>query len=406
MNTMDRNITAVSENPKAIAMEDQPVIITNSPPPRLGRWIIIIAVILIAALIFGVVPRLLRRQALKTQMQDLSVMTVQVITPAPGKATAALSLPAEVRPYEEATIYARANGFVKHWYVDIGAPVKAGELLAVIDTPELDQQLDQARAQLEQAQAAQSLADLTAKRWADLVKTASVSDQENAEKQADLKLKVAMVDAAKADVERLQDLQSFSRGTAPFAGTLTARNIDVGDLISTGKELFRLADTSKLRVFVRVPQTATPGIAVGLGAEMTVQEMPARKFMAKVVRTAGAIDASSRTLLVELEVDNSKNELYAGTYAQVQFLDLKAEATIALPANTLLFRGQGLQVGVVGSDNHVLLHDITIGRDFGKTVEVLSGITTNDNVIVNPSDSLVSGTVVRVMEKNPADKTP
>jgi RND family efflux transporter MFP subunit len=399
MNTIDRKVSAVPEPSLAAAPVETPVMATNSPPPKLGRWVIVTLLLVIVLLIIGVVPRVMKRAALTKETKELAIMSVQVTNAVPGKPTSSLALPAELRPYQEAPIYARASGFVKKWYVDIGASVKAGDPLADIDTPDLDQQVTQAKAELEQANAASALAGITAKRWAELMKTQSVSEQEDAEKQADLKLKVAAVDSAKANLGRLQEMQGFTHVTAPFTGTLTARDIDVGDLISPGKELFRLADTSKLRVFVRVPQTATPGIADGVGATMTVPELPARKFAAKVVRTSGAIDANSRTLLTELEVDNSKGELLAGSYAEVSFADLKANAPLVLPATTILFR-DGMQVGVVEPDGTVKLHDIKVGRDFGKTLEVVSGITAADRVIINPADSLVSGTAVRIVSSS------
>jgi RND family efflux transporter MFP subunit len=317
---------------------------------------------------------------------------------APAKAAATLILPAEIKPFVEAPIYARASGYIKRWDTDIGSRVEANQALADIDTPELDQQLSGARAELVQAEAAESLAHVTSDRWAELLKTSSVSEQDNAEKQSDLKLKLAAVDTAKANVRRLEDLQGFTHVVAPFVGTITARDIDVGDLISPGKELFRLADLSKLRVYVRVPQSAAPGIAVGQAATLNVPELAAIKFPAKVVRTAGAIDANSRTMLVELEVDNSRNEIISGSYANVTFSDLKQEPALVLPANTLIFRSEGMQVGVVGTDDHVTLHNVTIGRDFGKSVEILDGITAKDRVILNPVDSLTSGAVVHAVD--------
>jgi RND family efflux transporter MFP subunit len=370
---------------------------TNSQSPtNLGRAVIVVVALIVIGLVAGFVPRFLHREALDKEMADLSTPTVRVVNATPGKASDTLVLPAEVRAFTEAPIYARASGYVKRWYVDIGARVTAGQLLADIDTPELDQQITGARAELAQAEAARALSRITAERWAELLKTSSVSEQENAEKQADLKLKEANVDAAKANVHRLEDIFSYTHVTAPFSGTLTLRGIDVGDLISSGKELFRLADTSKLRVFVRVPQSATPNVATGVTAQLTVPELPASNFTARVVRTAGAIDTASRTLLTELEVDNPQNEILPGSYAQVTFGDLKRDPTLVLPANTLLFRAEGTQVGVVEPDGHVELKKILIGRDFGKTVEVLAGITATDRVIFNPPDALVSGTNVRV----------
>ena len=363
----------------------------------LGRAAVAIVIVVIVGLIVGLVPRYLHRKALDKETLELAPPGVRVVNAMPGKATIMLDLPAEVRAYTEAPIYSRASGYMKRWYVDIGAHVTAGQLLADIDTPELDQQITGARAELAQADAARALSKITSDRWAELLKTSSVSEQENAEKQADLKLKEANVDAAKANVNRLEDIFSYTHVTAPFAGTLTTRDIDVGDLISSGKELFRLADTSKLRVFVRVPQTATPGVAVGVSAEMTVPELPARNFTAKVVRTAGAIDTASRTMLTELEVDNPKNEILPGSYAQVKFGDLRQDPALVLPSNTLLFRAEGTQVAVVKPDGVVELRKILVGRDFGRTVEVLSGITATDQVIFNPPDALVSGTNVRIV---------
>jgi membrane fusion protein (multidrug efflux system) len=382
--------------------------VTTSPHPpagtaepenggaNLGRWALMLCFILGLALVVGLVPRLRHRHVLARETQELAVSTVNVVSPARGKASATLSLSAEVKPVVEAPIYARASGYLKQWKVDIGATVEAGQLLADIDAPELNQQIAGAKADLAQAQAALALARITAARWAELLKTSSVSEQEAAEKQADLALKTATVDAASANVRRLQELESFTHVIAPFAGTITARTSDLGDLISPGKELFRLADTHVLRVFVRVPQPATPGISVGVDAAMAVPELPSRKFAAKVVRTAGAIDPISRTLLTELEVDNSKHELLAGSYAEVSFADVNPDMALVLPSNTLLFRSEGTQVGVVGADGKVELRNVILGRDLGRTLEIVSGIKSTDRVIINPSDSLVSGTTVRI----------
>jgi RND family efflux transporter MFP subunit len=370
-------------------------------PVKLRRVGTIIVGVILVGFIIGFVPRWHQRSTLRAETTELAMASVRVISPAAGKLASGLLLPAEVKPLVEAPIFARANGYLKRWLVDIGAHVDAGQLIAEIDIPDLDQQLDQARAQLAETDAALALAKTTADRWADLLKTSSVSEQENAEKQADFKLKTATVEADRANVHRLEQLVSFARITAPFAGTITARNTDVGDLIVAGssKELFRLAQTETLRVYVRVPQTASHGIAPGQPAEVLIPEIPGRVFPAKVVTTSGAMATDSRTLLTELEVDNPRNEILPGSYAQVRFLDTKPSATLTLPSNTLLFRAQGLQVGVVGPDNKVELHSVQIGRDFGQTVELLSGVEANDRVIVNPADSLVSGTIVRISEE-------
>ena len=318
----------------------------------------------------------------------------------PARPDRGLLLPGEVKPLLEAPIYSRANGYVKRWLVDIGAHVEAGQLLAEIDTPELDQQLEQARAQLAESEAALALAKTTAERWADLLKTASVSEQETAEKQADFKLKSASVEANRANVHRLEQLQSFERVTAPFAGTITVRNTDIGDLITagSGRELFRLAQMGTLRVYVRVPQTAARGIVAGQSAELIIPEMPGRKFGATVTSTAEAMTTDSRTLLAELQVDNQRGEILPGSYAEVRFLNPQVSSVLTLPSNTLLFRAEGLQVGVVGTDNKVDLRKVNVGRDFGQSIEVLSGVGPTDHVIVNPSDSLVAGSTVRVVE--------
>ena len=400
MNTLENNPTQTREttgHPAPVAPLNQK---PGKPPAKLRRVGIGIAALIVIAFLIGFIPRWHQRSMVRAETLDLATPTVRVVSPTPSESPGGLLLPAEVRPLVEAPIYARANGYLKRWLVDIGAHVDAGQLIAEIEIPEVDQQLDQARAELTQADAALALAKTTADRWADLLKTSSVSEQENAEKQADFKLKTATVDAEEANVHRLEQLVSFAQITAPFAGTITARNTDVGDLIVAGssKELFRLAQTETLRVYVRVPQTASHGIAAGQSAEVLIPEMPGRVFPAKVVTTSGAMSTDSRTLLTELQVDNSKNEILPGSYAQVRFLDTTPSAVLTLPSNSLLFRAQGLQVGVVGSDGKVELRSVQIGRDFGQKVEILSGVDAKDQIIVNPSDSLVSGTTVRVSE--------
>ena len=372
----------------------------NAKPPKLGRIAIVALIIVIVAAFAGLVPRWRQRDALRAETRDLAVPTVVVVMPSDSKAPPGLDLPAEVKAFVEAPIYARASGYLKRWLVDIGTNVSAGHLLAEIETPELNQELARGRAQLAQAEATLALAKTTAVRWAELVKTDSVSQQEAAEKQSDLALKAAVVEGAQAEVHRLEELQSFARITAPFAGTITARQTDVGQLISagSGRELFRLAQTGTLRVYVRVPQTIARGIAAGQTAEVRIPEFPGRFFPAKVVRTAGVMDAQSRTLLTELEVDNARGEMLAGSYAQVRFPEAKLDTKLTLPSNTLLFRAEGPQVGVVLADGKVVLRSIKLGRDFGAAVEIIEGIQASDRVILNPSDSLVSGTTVRLAE--------
>jgi RND family efflux transporter MFP subunit len=377
---------------------NHPTLKTSAPPPRLRPWAIGILVLFVIGFFAGMFPRWKHASELRAETHDLAIPTVSVAKPVPGKSEGGLTLPAEVKARMESPIYSRASGYLTKWQADIGAKVKTGDLLAEIDTPELDHEIQASRAGVAQADAALALAKVTAERWADLVKTESVSEQENAEKAADLKLKKANVDAAAANLHRLDDLKAFTRVTAPFDGIITARNIDIGDLITSGKELFRLADTRTLRIDVRIPQSATAGINVGTTAELVVPETPGHKFPIKVVRTAGAIDTASRTLLTEMEIDNTAGELIAGSYAQVTFHDSNAEPKLVLPSNCLLFRAEGPQVGIVGVDNKVTLRSVIIGRDFGKTLEILSGVNPGDQVIINPGDSLVDGTLVRVAE--------
>jgi RND family efflux transporter MFP subunit len=370
------------------------------PSIKLGRmaWIALVVVLIAAAA--GIIPRWRQRAALRVETAELAVSSVVVTTPAPGKPGESLSLPAEVKPFIESPIYARASGYLKRWLVDIGAKVEAGQLLAEIDTPELNQELARARAEVAQAEAALALAKITAARWGDLLKTSSVSEQETAEKQSDLALKTANLDAARASVHRLEDLQGFAQVTAPFAGVITARKTDVGELIvaGSGKELFRLAQTGTLRVYVPVPQSAARAVEAGQAAELSIPELPGRHFIGKVVRTAGAMDASSRTLLTEVQVDNSRGEILAGSYAEVQFPESGQAPALTLPSNTLLFRAEGTQVAVVKDDGSVELRNIRIGRDLGPTMEILEGVTATDHVIVNPPDSIATGFKVRVGE--------
>lgn len=371
---------------------------TTPSPPKLFRAALVALVLVAVAVIVGLLPRLRARAALATETRELAVPTVAVVSPAPGKPVTSPPLPAEVKAWIEAPIYARASGFLKRWLVDLGARVETGQLLAEIETPELDQELERARHQLAEAEAALALSKTTAERYTELLKTASVSEQETAEKQADFALKTATVKAARANVRRLEELQGFARVTAPFAGVVTARLVDVGDLVAAGgsKELFRLAQTEKLRVYVRVPQAQAAGIAPGQTAELLIPEMPGRVFTGTVARTAGAISPDSRTLLTELEVDNSRGELLAGSFGEVRFVEAKRSPPLTLPGNVLLFRAEGPQVGVVQPDGTVSLRAIKLGRDFGAAVEILGGVSTNDRVILNPPDSLADGAKVRV----------
>ena len=376
---------------------------SSAPPPvRLRRVAEIVIVLVIIGLVIGLVPRWLAHRKLLAETRSDSVLTVNVISPVASVPDLGTPLPAEVQAFVQATIHARASGFLKNWSADIGDHVTNGQVLAEIDTPELDQQLAQARAELDQANATLSLAKVTADRWTDLLKTASVSEQETVEKTADYTLKKADVEAAQANVKRLEDLKNFDHVTAPFDGTVTARNTDIGQLIAadSGPELFRMAQTDPLRVYVRVPQPFIHAVAPGQKAGLTFTELPGRIFEAKVTRTAGAVDPASRTLQVELQVPNPNGEILAGSYAQVRFNEAAVTNVLTLSDNALVFRAQGMQVALVGDDSKVKLQTVTLGRDFGNTVEVLAGLNATDRVINNPPDSIADGMTVQVEQSS------
>lgn len=378
----------------------------RASPAKLSLAIVVVAILLTMGIIAGLVPRWKNHAELDASTVQTTIATVSVVTPKPGRPALPLALPAEIKPWTEAPIYARGSGYLKRRLVDIGSHVEAGQLLAEFDTPELNQELERARGQLAQAEASLGLAKITAARWANLLKTASVSEQEAAEKAADFKLKTALADSARAEVRRLERLQSFSRVTAPFAGAVTVRNIDTGDLIvaAGNKEIFHLVQTHKLRVFVQAPQAMARNIGIGQAAELSLPELPGHAFPARVIRTSGVISPDSRTLLVELEMDNSKGEILAGSYAQVRFSEAKTEVFLTIPSNTILFRKEGPQVGVVGQEGKVELRGVRLGRDSGQTVEVLAGVSASERVIINPNESLTNGTPVRINEADSAEK--
>jgi RND family efflux transporter MFP subunit len=357
-----------------------------------------VLVVLAVGVVAGLLPRLHKRAQVVAETRELSVPTVTIVSPVAAKAPPPLVLSGELKPLIDAPIYARATGYVRRWVVDLGAHVEAGQLMAELEIPEIDSQLTANKAAVRQAQAAETLAEATARRWTQMLTAKTVSAQEAQEKTSDFDLKKAATETAVANVERLQQMVGFATIVAPFPGTVTARNLDVGQLVNagSGQELFRVARTDKLRLFVRVPQSYSRAVAEGQGAELTVPEIRGRVFRAKVVRTAGAMDAASRTLLTELEVDNAKGELLAGSYAEVRLTESHPEAALTVPSNCLLFRAEGPQLGVVDASNHVELRTVTLGRDFGQLLEILKGITASDRVIVNPPDALVNGIQVRL----------
>ncbi|HTV63599.1 MAG TPA: efflux RND transporter periplasmic adaptor subunit [Verrucomicrobiae bacterium] len=372
------------------------------PPVRLRRIAEIAAVLILIGLIAGFAPRWMARNRLLARTRTNSNLFVSIISAVPEKSDLGTPLPADVQAFIQASIHARASGYLKNWFVDIGDQVTNGQVLAQIETPELGEQLAQAKAQLDQANAALALAKITADRWTELLKTASVSEQDAQEKQSDYVLQQANVEAARANLQRLQDLKGFDNVTAPFTGVITTRNTDIGQLITAGSgpELFRMAQTDPLRVYVQVPQQYVHDIKPGQKAQLTFLEMPGRAFEATVTRIAGAVDPASRTLQVELQVPNPRRELFAGSYAQVRFNESPAQNALTISDNAIIFRAQGTQVAIVDSDNKVRLRDVNVGRDFGDTIEVLDGLTINDRVIDNPPDSIADGMSVQVVSTN------
>ena len=375
----------------------------NGAQSRHGKLIAIVILIVVACIVIaGVVPRLRARAALRAETYDLAVPTLSVIHPKLGAPETEIVLPGNIQAFIDSPIYARTDGYLKNWYADIGAHVKQGQLLAEIETPEVDQQLYQARADLNTAQANYNLSEITASRYQGLSQSDSVSKQDVDNAVGDFQAKKAIVASAEANVKHFEELQSFEKIYAPFDGVITARNTDIGHLIDSGSaggtatELFNISSTRVLRVYVNVPQQDSPSAKPGLAADLTLQEFPGRRFPGKLVRTAKAIDPTSRTLLVEVDVENLDGTLLPGAYAEVHLKIPSGAPAAIVPAGALIFRSQGLQVGTVENGNRAALVDVTLGRDFGADVEVVSGLTANDLVIVNPPDSLVSGETVRV----------
>jgi RND family efflux transporter MFP subunit len=358
--------------------------------------------ILFAALaIYSLASKKTSSHALADQTARMSVPIVAVIHATSINADSGLVLPGALQAFVESPIYARTNGYLKIWYKDIGSKVNKGELLAEIETPEIDQQLSQARADLNTAEANVNLSQTTATRFQDLIKTDSVSKQEVDNAVGDFNAKKAMVQSAQANVKRLEDLESFKRVYAPFAGVITQRNVDPGTLINAGnggaaKELFDLSQIDPIRAFVAVPQTYAQSVRAGQHACLSLSELPGQKFCGQVARTADSIDPATRTLRTEVDVPNPAGKLFPGAYAEVQF-DVKATGMrLSLPVTAILFRPEGTMVGVVGSDNKIQLKRVVIGRDYGSTVEVLGGLDASDSIVDNPPDSMEANQQVRV----------
>jgi len=370
-----------------------------------GVLITVIVLVIIAAVVAGgIVPRLRAKEALKKTTYDLAVPTVNVARPKQGAPQTEIVLPGNMQAFTDSPIYARTNGYLKKWYVDIGGRVKAGQLLAEIETPEVDQQLQQARSQLNTAKANYNLAQITSNRYQELKNTDSVAQQDVDNALGSERANAATVSAAEYQVRYLEQLESFKNIYAPFDGIITVRNTDVGHLINSGAgtaatELFHIAAIKTLRVYINVPQQFSPAAKTGLPASLTLQEFAGRQFKGRLVRTANAFDLATRTLLVEVDVDNPTGELMPGAFAEVHLAVSSGAPTFILPVSALIFRAQGLQVGVVRDGNHAQLANIILGRDFGSEVEVVSGLQADDQVIINPPDSLISGEEVRVAQQ-------
>lgn len=357
---------------------------------------------LVPLIAYGIYSRVHAEASLARATEENAVLRVRTIQPKLGSPSEELVLPGNMEAYTDTPIYARTNGYLKRWYVDIGAHVKAGQLLAEIETPEVDQQLRQARAQLATAESDSRLSKSTAERWKNLRKTDAVSPQETEEKVGDMESKNAMVDAAQANVRRLEQTQSFQKIYAPFSGIITARNVDIGDLINAGssgtaREMFHLAALGQMRVYIQVPQLNARSAQPGTPVDLALPENPGKLIAAHVVRTSNAIDPASRTLRVEIDVDNAKGELVPGEYVQVHIKLASPSNTLIVPVNGVLFRSEGISAVVVHGD-HVELQPITIGRDFGDELEVTSGLSPNDQVVINPPDSIVAGQKIQLAQ--------
>jgi RND family efflux transporter MFP subunit len=361
-----------------------------------------VAAVVIALAAQGIWSRHDAHAALERDAEHASQMSVEVVQPQKSSTGLDLVLPGNVQAFLDTPIYARTNGYLKKWYADIGAHVKNGQLLAEIDTPEVDDQLRAARADLANAEANFALAKSTADRWTDMLKSKSVSKQETDEKVGDMLAKKATLDAARFNVARLEKTQSFQKIYAPFDGTVTARNVDVGALIDAGsaggpaKELFHVAQADRLRVYVNVPQAYAQQIRAQQSAFLTLTETPSKHYPGTVARTAGAVDPQQRTVLVEVDVDNRNGDLLPGAYAQVHFALGTGAAPFTLPGNALLFRPDGVKVATVNAEHKVKLLPVSLGTDFGTRVAIASGLQGDEQVILNPQDSIVDGAPVRI----------
>jgi RND family efflux transporter MFP subunit len=375
-----------------------------------GVVFLLIVIVVALAVIWGISSRRKTNAQLAQETQELAIPVVAVIHPKAGAPQQEIVLPGDMQPFTDAPIYARTNGYLKKWYVDIGARVRVGQLLAEIDAPEVDQQLQQARADLATTQANLRLAEITATRYKDLLKTESVAQQDSDNANGNYEARKTAVESARSNVKRLEETQSFEKIYAPFDGMITARNTDIGALIDSGssggtaRELFHIAAVSRLRVYINVPQIYSPHVKPGLRAELVLAEFPGRKFEGTIVRDSGAIDNNTRTLLTEIDVNNPTGELKPGAYAEVHLKLPTSVTTFTLPINATIFKSAGMQVATVKNDKTIALVPITPGRDFGAEIEILAGVKSGDSVVINPPDSLTEGQAVHLLQPQPASK--
>jgi RND family efflux transporter MFP subunit len=393
------------EDGKPVNGHSGPVNDVGVKRPAYRRWLALGIAFIVAAvlLVSGIWSRVKARTALRVETAQVALTAVSVVSPQRSAPAQEIILPGNVQPFITSPIYSRTNGYLQKWYADIGARVKQGQLLAVIQTPEVDQQLDQSLSNLNTAKANLALAEITKNRYEGLLKSHAVSQQDVDNAVGNYNANAAIVEANQANVKQLQTLQSFEKIYAPFDGVVTARNTDIGDLISSGSsggvktDLFHIAQPGVLRVYVNVPEEYSQGIKAGMTADLALAEFPARKFQGKLIRTADAINMTTRTLLIEVDVDNPTGTLLTGSYAEVHLKVPTQASTYLLPVNTLIFRSEGLQVGIVKNGN-VALTTVTPGHDFGNQIEIVAGIKANDQIIINPPDSIVSGQKVQIVQ--------
>jgi RND family efflux transporter MFP subunit len=389
-------------------------VVQDQSSPWRSTVILVAALVIVGLLVAsGVVPRLRSRKALAAETNELAAPTVLVVQPKQGATSQEILLPGNIQAFVDAPIYARTNGYLKHWYFDIGSHVKQGQLLAEIESPEVDQQLAQAQADLGTVMENLHLSQITASRFSDLVKQDAVSQQETDNAVSDLASRNTAVKSAQANVDRLKQLVSFEKVYAPFDGVVTARNTDIGQLINSGASggqagaLFQIAAINKLRVFINVPQIYSQAATPGLTADLTFAEFPGRRFQGKLVRTSRSIDPTARTLNVEVDVDNARGELFPGSYTEVHLKLKEGIPTMTIPVSALLFRQEGLRVVVAKSDDTAELVPVTLGRDFGDYAEITTGLNGQERIISNPPDSVVDGERLNIQaDRRPAAAPP